>query len=168
MMVTVFEPVDAGHQMLVEAVLKEAEIYYVCRNAELQNLIGWGQIGGLNVATGGIKIQVPYEDEVSARELIRKALGPGHVNKSHARPSASDGESSDETEGPAERADRYSNVSLVCSIFWMVGLGSLAGIFMGVRALAIEEIRGGSRGKALTGVGLGLGGLLLLGVLVWG
>ena len=56
---------------LIEALLNSAGIEYFLLNARVQSLIGAGEIGGYNVATGPIEIQVAEENVEIVKDLIK-------------------------------------------------------------------------------------------------
>src|SRR5688500_2751386 len=75
-MVTVLVVEEPTAQALAESVLREADIPFVIRNAGVQHLVGGGQIGGINVATGPPQIQVASSDVLHARTLLSEAFAP--------------------------------------------------------------------------------------------
>lgn len=72
--VTIFVPRDVSEQVVAESLLREAGIPFDSRFDQVQNLIGWGQFGGTNLATGPVKIQVPAEYADEARQLFDEGL----------------------------------------------------------------------------------------------
>ena len=72
--VTVLEVHDPIQQALIESVLTDYDVPYIVRNEGVQHIIGAGQLGGTNVLTGPIIIQVPKAEAERARELIAAAL----------------------------------------------------------------------------------------------
>ena len=72
--VTVLEVHDPIQQALVESVLTDYDVPYMVRNEGVQHIIGAGQLGGTNVLTGPVIIQVPRSEAARARELIAAAL----------------------------------------------------------------------------------------------
>ena len=55
---------------IIEALLNSAGIEYFSLNEGVQNLFGAGEIGGFNIATGGIEIQVAENNVDKVNELI--------------------------------------------------------------------------------------------------
>jgi len=72
--VTVLEVQDPIQQSLIESVLTDYDVPYIVRHTGVQHLIGAGQLGGTNLLTGPIVIQVPRAEADRARELIAAAL----------------------------------------------------------------------------------------------
>ena len=81
-MTTVIATQDIVQQALFESVLRAAGVPYLVRNAGVQNLIGVGEIGGYNLATGPIEIQVPGAEVQRARELIAAVLEEAAARRS--------------------------------------------------------------------------------------
>ena len=156
-MVTVLVASDAAEQAFAESVLREAGIAFSIRHAGVQHLVGAGQIGGVNIATGPPEIQVASSDFLRANTLLREELG-------QAEP----------PEEPAEEARertlaaRYARYSAAWAVLALWGLGSLLGIFFGIQAL--RRSRGAlplTKGLAVFGICLGLFGLVALTAAVW-
>jgi hypothetical protein len=72
--VTVLVVQDPIQQALIESVFTDYEVPYMVRHDGVQHLIGAGQLGGTNILTGPVVIQVPREHETRAREIIADAL----------------------------------------------------------------------------------------------
>jgi hypothetical protein len=52
--------------------LQAAEVDFVARNEEVQDIFGWGRFpGGMNLAMGAVELQVRREDAPFALELLR-------------------------------------------------------------------------------------------------
>jgi len=69
-LITIYRPHDKADHLIIEALLDSAGIEYFSLNEGVQNLFGAGEIGGFNIATGGIEIQVAEENVEKATELI--------------------------------------------------------------------------------------------------
>ena len=70
-LVTVFESGNQAVIALVKSILDDADISYLVKGENLQNLFGAGVIGtGYNIVSGPMQIQVSPEDESAARELL--------------------------------------------------------------------------------------------------
>lgn len=77
-LVTILETGDPVLLAMTKSVLDEAEIPYVTKGEQLQNLFGAGQIGvGFNPITGGVQIQVREDDELESRALLEDLLDSG-------------------------------------------------------------------------------------------
>ena len=72
-LVTVCEPMSEAEHLVIAGLLESEGIKYYSKNAGVQNLFGVGSIGGGNLITGVIKIQVAQQDLSRAREIIEKA-----------------------------------------------------------------------------------------------
>jgi hypothetical protein len=59
---------------VIESVLRGAGIEFVTKFEGVQNLFGWGTIGGLgyNPITGPVEIQVAADDAEAAREVLKQ------------------------------------------------------------------------------------------------
>lgn len=73
---TVFVPADANVRVVAESLLQEAAIPFYAKNENLQDLFGWGQIGGSNLLVGAVRLQVPAERAAEARELLAGLAAP--------------------------------------------------------------------------------------------
>lgn len=160
-MVTVLVVEEATEQALAESVLREAGVPFAVRNAGVQHLVGAGQIGGRNVATGPPEIQVAPSDALRANTLLREAFGP-------PEPEPLEEESAAEVESRA-LALRYARYSAVWAVLAVWGFGSLLGVFFGIQAL--RRSRGAltlTKGLAVFGLCLGLLGLIAVTAALWG
>ncbi len=134
--VTVYLPGDPVDQSIAESCLAEAEIPYFAKNGGVQALIGAGEIGGFNVATGGVEIQVPSDRLEDAREVLRDLI---EAAREEEVPTGIQADTELATLRPEEmeKARRLSRLSMVWSILWFGGLGSLIAAVFGFRALSI-------------------------------
>jgi len=69
--VTVLETADQGLLAVAKSLLEEADIPFFAKGEGVQDLFGYGRIGAFNIVTGPIRLQVPSEDAVQARELLK-------------------------------------------------------------------------------------------------
>ncbi len=69
-LVTICKPTSLTEQLFVESLLRAYRIPFVTQNASAQNLIGFGQFGGVNVAIGPPEIQVSAADVSRAERLM--------------------------------------------------------------------------------------------------
>jgi len=70
-LITIFESGNQGIIAFVKSILDSAEIPYLVKGENIQNLFGLGVIGtGFNPISGPVQIQVNREDESAARELL--------------------------------------------------------------------------------------------------
>ena len=69
-LITIYRSQNKADFLIIEALLNSAGIEYFSLNEGVQNLFGAGEIGGFNIATGGIEIQVSEENVEKATELI--------------------------------------------------------------------------------------------------
>lgn len=155
-MVTVLVARDPAEQSFAESVLGEAGVAFSVRHAGVQNLVGAGQIGGVNVATGPPEIQVASSDFLRANTLLREAFG--QAEPIEAEPAA-------ETRDPL--IVRYARYSAVFAILAFWGLGSLAGVWFGIQSLRRSRgALGLTKVLALFGIVLGLYGLGVAGLVL--
>lgn len=156
-MVTVLVPRNAAEQAFAESVLREAGVAFSVRHAGVQHLVGAGQIGGVNVATGPPELQVASADFLRANTLLREA---------HGQVEPLEGEPAVETRDP--RAVRYARYSAVFAVLAFWGVGSLLGVWFGIQSLRRSRgALGLTKGLAFFGIGLGLLGLVVVGVSLW-
>ncbi len=163
-LVTVFVPADTWQRSLAESALDEAEIVYSSQNAQTQDLLGAGQIGGYNFVVGPVQIRVGAEDAERARRLIAEVISDAGREDLPADLE----DDAPEDKAAASRsalAYRYANVSIVWSILWIAGLGSLLAVYYGIRSLRLSPHP--SRAKAIFALVLGIVGLGIW-FLAWG
>ncbi|MEW6366088.1 MAG: DUF2007 domain-containing protein [Acidobacteriota bacterium] len=157
-LVTIWVPQDPSECAVVEGLLADAGIQFVTRNAQLQNLIGHGQVGGLNPVVGPIEILVAAEDASCARELLEPRCDPAWAGPARDVVEAAEDEIS-------RRVRRLSMASLMLSLLWLAGIGSVLGISFGLRALKLSRVNPGERSPlklAFPGIVLGVLGLLAM------
>lgn len=174
-LVTVAEPTDPIHQSVIEEALEAAGIPFLVRNAEVQDLFGAGQIGGHNLLTGPIRIQVEERFVTLAAEVLDGLEdledAEGEIEWGGHRISRGvdlDDEEEDAREAGATpeeiaQANRWATLSVVWALLWLAGVGSILSLYFGAKALGKDS---GSpdfaRWKAWTGIVLGL-----LGIAFW-
>ena len=170
-MLTVIQIENPVQQALIEDVLTDANILYMAKSAGIQNLFGVGQIGGANLITGPVEIQVPGSEFDRAKELIENALDGLEIEgiPTEELEYEEEQEESDEDEESTaessieEQAAKYSKYSVVWSVLWAFGIGSLIAICYGV--IALNLLKGYPRSmkiKAIFGVVWGT-----LGLFIW-
>lgn len=69
---------------------------------------------------------------------------------------------------PAAGTNAFAVVGLVCSVLWLFGLGSVAGIIFSAVGLQTANRGGGGRRLAIAGLLLGVLGLVYAVALVFG
>ena len=174
-MLTVIVIENPVQQALIEDVLTDADIPYMIKSAGVQNLFGAGQLGGVNLVTGPIEIQVPRSELNRANELIALALEHSEPEDLSVEDSAfeerqeeSDTDIDAGTDSPIEKqAADYSRYSAIWSVLWIGGLGSLIAIYYGIKALIL--LQGYPRAlktKAIFGIILGIIGLFIW-LVIW-
>ncbi len=67
---TVLVPADVNVRVVAESLLQEAAIPFYAKNENLQDLFGWGQIGGNNLLVGAVRLEVPADRAAEARALL--------------------------------------------------------------------------------------------------
>jgi hypothetical protein len=164
-LVTVYVPEEPSQLALVESILDEHGIPYAAKNSELQNLFGAGEIGAYNLAVGPVAIQVEAADLERSRQLIAEALGDEAARSTGLEDEADDSAAPSPAD---ERAARYARYSLVWAVLWFGGVGSLLGIYFGLKALSLgREAPAFTRRKAKIGIAFGVAGVILW-FLTWG
>lgn len=157
-MVTVFVAADPAEQALAESTLRGSGIPFATHNAGVQHLVGAGQVGGFNVATGPPEIQVTATDAERATRLLREALdqtGAGFQVETETAEEAA----------AKVLAVRYARYSAVWAVLMLWGVGSLLGIYFGIQSL--RRSRGAltlTKALALFGLTLGLIGAVYFAV----
>jgi hypothetical protein len=160
---TVFEPSDPNQRVVAESILHEAGIPFESKNEDLQDLFGWGQIGGTNLVIGPVKLQVPAEFAAEARALLENGV------------EVEAGELLEETPAELEQAPvppdprlvkvrRLALLSVICSFFVMAPFGPLLGIGLGFSALLLAREGATLRWKLFAGAGVLYGLWSLLGL----
>ena len=69
-LVTIYKPKDRAEYYVISGLLDSAGIEYFSLNEGVQNLFGAGELGGFNIVTGGIEIQVTENNVDKVNELI--------------------------------------------------------------------------------------------------
>jgi hypothetical protein len=70
-LVRVYECSNPALVPIVESLLNDAEIVFMKKGDQIQDLLGWGRFGtGTNYATGPIEFWVRSDEEAEARELL--------------------------------------------------------------------------------------------------
>lgn len=194
-LVTVYIPNDEAEHLTIVGLLESAGIKCYSKNAGVQNLFGAGQIGtGFNIAAGPIQIQVSEDTFERAKEIISEEFSDTKNSNKYEIPDicpACDSPTgglpqcpdcgivfvpgSDYIESETTKSDSIPEVqeivtrmvkkSMLFSIFWLAGIGSIFAIYYGWKSLKLimeseEQIKG--KGKAIFGIIFGI-----LGVLVW-
>lgn len=158
--VTIFVPRDVSEQVVAESLLHEAGIPFDSRFDQVQNLIGWGQFGGSNLATGPVKIQVPAEYAEEARQLFEEGLYLASKEAGLEMPP--------ELEEPSLPEDpriatvrRAAIASVFFPLFFFGTYGAAGGVIFGLWALAVRRdgIPNHWRIFAVVGALMGLAGL---------
>jgi hypothetical protein len=70
-LVTVLEVGDPSLLALAESLLGAENVPFLKQGEQLQELLGWGRIGGFNTVAGPVLIQVPEEYAEAAAEILR-------------------------------------------------------------------------------------------------
>jgi hypothetical protein len=70
-METIYETSDLAELSLIKALFEREHIHYNARGENLQNLFGAGLLGGFNLITGAIKIDVAKSDVEKATMILR-------------------------------------------------------------------------------------------------
>jgi hypothetical protein len=69
-MIIVYVTSDLGRFEIAKSLLKANGIDFVVSGEALQDIIGGGRIGGINIMTGPAQIAVSEDDAEDARELL--------------------------------------------------------------------------------------------------
>jgi hypothetical protein len=67
---TVYATEDPALVALAKSLLEDAKIEHFTKGYEIQDLIGIGRLGGLNILCGRVEFMVAAEDAPTARELL--------------------------------------------------------------------------------------------------
>jgi len=152
-MATVLATSDPAEQGLAESALREAGIPFATQRTAIQHMLGGGQIGGVNLVTGPPEIQVAEADAERAREVIRDAREPSEPEELAAE-LESEPESAEAVERRA-KAIRYARYSAVWSVLYVFGIGSILGLYFGIRSFVTSsDIPTSQKGLALFGIAL--------------
>ena len=135
--------------LLIGSILEREGIIHHMQNQELQSLFGMGTIGtGYQAAIGPVRLLVAGRDLERTETILKEA---GLWPQSPAVPA--DSKTSTRTINPVTR-------SILFSLFWFFGLGSLIGIYFGLVA------RRHKQRWALVGILLGIIGMSIAPVLL--
>jgi hypothetical protein len=67
---TVYVTGDPALVVIVKSLFEDAKMEYFTKGDEIQDLIGIGRLGGLNIPCGPVEFVVAAEDAPTARELL--------------------------------------------------------------------------------------------------
>ena len=70
-LVVVFSSQNRADIMTAKSLLTSADIEYYVQGEDVQDIIAWGGIGGINPVTGPVKILVRAEDAPDAKEILK-------------------------------------------------------------------------------------------------
>ena len=141
------EITDQTQLLLVEGCLEREGIVFHLQNQELQSLFGMGTIGtGYQAAIGPVRLLVAGREQ----ERVRRLLEEEGLWDFSPRPAAGT---------PRVRNDALR--ALLFPLLWLFGLGSLLGIYYGMK------IRRGHPWRARLAIALGVAGLAGLCILLW-
>ena len=73
-LVTIFESSERGIIALAKSILEDAGIKYFPKGEGLQDLFGFGRVGGYNILVGPVEIQVRKDDEEVAKEILGELI----------------------------------------------------------------------------------------------
>lgn len=76
-LIRIFDASDAAVIPLVKSLLEGEQIDFMVRGEAVQDLIGWGRIGGANYAVGPVEFWVRPEDAERAAALLADLSVPG-------------------------------------------------------------------------------------------
>ena len=119
---------DLAQQALVESVLRDSAIPFEVRNEQTQHLIGYGELGGFNVAIGPLDVRVAFSDHARARQLL------GEVLDSRIERDAPELQPNGDVSLDSQ-ARRHARQSAILAILWFAGIGSLSSVYLGIKAL---------------------------------
>lgn len=162
--VAAFVPEGITEQACIESVLRDAGIPYLMRNLGVQNLLGVGEIGGFNQVTGPVEILLRQQDLGRASDLVEAAF------EEYTESEVEELREPPEPEKPQAEtaAERDSKFSLLFALIGIGGLGSVLGIYLGLRSLdSLENAPPRTKTKARLGIVVGALGLVLYGFLLW-
>jgi len=195
-LVTVYEPSGEQEYLTAISLLEGAGIMFYAQNAMTQNLFGAGQLGtGFNVLTGAIKIQVAQRDFDEAQKvLFEESLGVDFLDyelpaecpacstkivETATCPNCGlsliprneeNGEVAPVIETPEERLKTMAMRSFYWSWLWIFGIGSVIGLYYGIRVMLSKNrgaVRLGITLPAFVGILVGLFGLMLAYIFIF-
>ena len=81
-LVSVLQTADEGLAALVKSIFDADNIRYFVKGEGVQDLLGWGRIGGFNYVVGPVEFLVRQDDADRARALLTKSEGgPGELRE---------------------------------------------------------------------------------------
>jgi hypothetical protein len=69
-LVAIYQAIDEVHVLLVRSLLEDAGIEFFARNERLQDLFGYGRVGGYNFIVGPVTFEVLESEAEAAREVL--------------------------------------------------------------------------------------------------
>ena len=69
-LVPILQTTREADLVIIESLLAEAEIPYLARGQQIQDLFGWGRLVGINPITGPVEFLVSAEDYADAQEVL--------------------------------------------------------------------------------------------------
>jgi hypothetical protein len=159
-LVTVYIPKNEAELLVVGALLQNAGIKYYSKNSTIQNLFGAGQIGSHNLIIGPVEIQISPGAVEQAKEVILKGISD------HYGPAGMDDMNEEDKLVENQRIVRQMvHKSVIFSILWLGGIGSVFAIYYGLSALLLikkkkAEMPLKGKIKAVVGIFLGISGII--------
>lgn len=81
-LVSVLQTADEGLAALVKSIFDADNIRYFVKGEGVQDLLGWGRIGGFNYVVGPVEFLVRQDDADRARALLTESQGgPGELRE---------------------------------------------------------------------------------------
>lgn len=71
-LVTIFASSDLAELAVAKLVLESEGLPFITKGEGVQDLFGWGRLGGMNLITGPVQLQVRRQDADLARELLEE------------------------------------------------------------------------------------------------
>ncbi len=165
--VTVYATSDEIEANRVSQLLAQHGIDSHIHNARPQDLFGMGRLGaGYNLAVGLLEVQIHekqqekaltiLKDEMELKEAIDSVSEPPETEVIKQDPEQSDTLTHEYV--TKKRQNGYAVRSVVLSVAWLFGIGSLFGIYFGIRGIKYRPV------LSAFGIAFGIAGLPLL---VW-
>ena len=163
--ITIFTTSDEIEANRVSQLLAQYEIDTYIHNAGSQDLFGMGRLGtGYNLAVGMLEVRIHENQQEKALVILKDELDLKDSSEPVSDSSVVEVdkqtiEQSEETTPENELKKRhlaYATRSVILSVAWLFGIGSLLGIYFGIKGFKHRPV------LSAFGIAFGLAGLPLL------
>jgi hypothetical protein len=165
--VTIYTTSDEIEANRVSQLLAQHGIDSHIHNARPQDLFGMGRLGsGYNLAVGLLEVQIHEKQQEKALTILKDEMELDEAMDSVSEHPETGAKQQDTEESKTithkdetkKRQSGYAIRSVILSLMWLFGVGSLFGIYFGIRGIKYRPV------LSAFGIAFGIAGLPLL---VW-